>query len=430
MKRGCDIVRIVVFGAGVIGRIYAARFSLAGHVVTVVARGKTAQELAAGKLATALSGQPVRRASVSIVTDVRDAGMADLGFIAIRRDQIEAASAAITQIRARVVVSLVDLPVGLDKLGSLVGTDRFVPAFPGVAGSLNSDQVVHFIDVRQQPTAVQIGPNSDEVRRVLQSAGFRTAVVSDMTSWLQAHAVFVSAFESAIVGVDGDLASLASDRRQVHALVLEVRQGLRALAARGIPVEPRSLRLIFLRMPLWFATAYWMRRLRRAARTLRLPPPLVGLPRHRTSRARAGRPVAHRNRHPAVALKHCLPRTGRKTRCAAASAASHPTGGAYWPARPRNAPCPRLVPCTQRIRRQQHRTCRRRTVRSQHTSPRRASPARGSLSDHRSSLPFLGSKMRRSLHVNECRQSLPKSESRVHPGLRETKCRNRFSSPC
>jgi 2-dehydropantoate 2-reductase len=195
------------------------------------------------------------------VTDVREAEEADLAFVAVRRDQVDSAIADIANIRARVVVSLIDLPVGLSDLRKGVGTQRFVPGFPGVGGSIADNGVVEFIDVRQQPTTIQDGPVSPEVAAVLRSAGFRTAVVPDMAAWLRTHAVFVCAFESAIVAAGGDLSMLAADRIRVRAVVLEVRAGLRALARRGFRVTPVSLRLIFLRMPVGFATWYWMRQL-------------------------------------------------------------------------------------------------------------------------------------------------------------------------
>lgn len=253
--------RIVVLGAGVIGRIYAARMCLAGFDVTLVARGETAVRLAASGVSIANHGLPPRTVFPRIVTDVRNTDDADLAFIAVRRDQVEAARPAIQAIRARIVVSLIDLPLGLTNLARAVGPGRFVPGFPGVGGTIRTDGVVEFVDIAQQPTSVQDGPLSGEVGAVLRSAGFRTATVPDMTAWLKCHAIFIGAFESAIVACDGDLGALASDRSRVRTVVLAVREGLSALRARGTRIAPASIGTIFLRMPAWFATRYWMRQL-------------------------------------------------------------------------------------------------------------------------------------------------------------------------
>lgn len=253
--------RILVLGAGVIGRVYAARMCLAGFDVTLVARDETAARLAVSGVTIADNGDPPQTAFPRIVTHVGDADDADLAFIAVRRDQVAAAGPAIRAIRARIVVSLIDLPLGLPRLARIVGAARFVPGFPGVGGTVRADGVVEFVDIAQQPTSIQCGPHAGEVRSVLHQAGFRTVTVPDMTDWLQCHAIFVAAFESAIVALDGDLATLASDRRRTKTVVLAVREGLNALQSRGAKIVPTSIGLIFLRMPVWFATRYWLRQL-------------------------------------------------------------------------------------------------------------------------------------------------------------------------
>lgn len=254
-------MRIVIVGAGVIGRIYAARLCRAGCEVTVVARGSAAQALIESGVSIRVAGGSMITVFPSVVTEMGSADEADLAIVAVRRDQIGAASSDVARLNARIVVSLCDLPMGLADLAILIGFQRFVPAFPGVGGCIGDDGVVEFIDVRQQPTTIQDGPVSMEVAGVLESAGFRTTIVPDLTPWLQSHAVFICAFESAIVAADGDLAALASNRRAVRNIVLGVREGMRALEARAVEVVPRSLRMIFLGMPVWFATRYWMRQL-------------------------------------------------------------------------------------------------------------------------------------------------------------------------
>ena len=253
-------MRVLVVGAGVIGRIYAARLALAGNQVALVARGSATTTLAKGIRIHAI-GERERTVRVPIVTDVSEAGDVDIAFLAVRRDQLDAAIPDFARIRSRLVVSLIDIPRGLPEFRKLIGPARFIPAFPGVAGSVSDDGVVYFIDVRQQPTTVEDAPDAAEVVGLLEEAGFRTATVPNMDSWLQTHVVFITAFEAAIVRAGGDVASLAHDYSAVHDVVVEVRRGLRALTARGVQVSPSSLKTIFIRMPLWFATRYWMRQL-------------------------------------------------------------------------------------------------------------------------------------------------------------------------
>lgn len=263
-------MRVLVFGAGVIGRIYAARLMVAGHTVQLVARGETAQRLRQH----GISLHRTRRRGTDralavfpeIVESTKAAGPAEVAFIAIRRDQLNAALPQIEAIRADIVVSFVNLPTGLPLLAETVGAGRFVPAFPGVAGKVAQDGVVEYLELDQQPTTIGSMASlsrgmPEAVSALVQSAGFRTALIRDMPAWLRTHAVFIAAFESALAARDGDAQPLASDRRAVRELVLAVREAFAALASRGTTVTPAALRIIFQRMPLWFATGYWRRQL-------------------------------------------------------------------------------------------------------------------------------------------------------------------------
>lgn len=263
-------MRVLIFGAGVIGRIYAARFVSAGHDVVVLSRGATAEQLRQTGITLRRGDRNFGTVFPSIVVTTDEAGPVDIAFVTIRRDQVDAALPQLATLRARVVVSLVNLPRGLDGLAEAVGPARFVPAFPGVAGNADRDGTVTYLEVPQQPTMVGVAGTitaddaaglKDEVLALLRSAEFPTATTRDMSAWLQTHAIFIAAFESAIASVSGDAAVLAANRAAVRALVTAVREGFSALEARGVTATPSALRVIFLRMPVWFATSYWRRQL-------------------------------------------------------------------------------------------------------------------------------------------------------------------------
>jgi len=278
-------MRVLIFGAGVIGRIYAARLIAAGHHVSLVARGLTRTQLEQ-------TGIPLRRAGElsgtvfpSLIDTVQEAGEVDVALIAIRRDQFHEALPGLAQISARVVVSLVNLPRHIYQLSETVGASRFVPAFPGVAGRIEADGTVDYIHVSQQPTTVGklTGPartselHRNAVARLLRSADFPVVTENNMSAWLQTHAVFITAFDTAIVErptlvQPAQHATRDGDERAVRALILEVRAGLRALQATGVPITPATLRRIFLRLPLWLAVIYCIRELRGELGRLGLAP--------------------------------------------------------------------------------------------------------------------------------------------------------------
>ena len=281
-------MQVLIFGAGVIGRIYAARLIAAGHHVFLVARGDTRAQLEQ-------TGIPLRRAGElsgtvfpHLIDTVQEAGEVDVALITIRRDQFHDAVPHLSGIDARVVVSLVNLPRHIYQLSKIVGACRFVAAFPGVAGRIEADGTVDYIHVAQQPTTVgkltgpdrTSEPHRDAVARLLRSADFPVVTENNMSAWLQTHAVFITAFDSAIVARPSLVervheSTRLGDQRVVRALILEVRAGFRALQATGVPITPATLRRIFLRLPLWLAVIYCIRELRGELGRLGLAPHAV-----------------------------------------------------------------------------------------------------------------------------------------------------------
>ena len=78
---------------------------------------------------------------------------------------------------------------------------------------------------------------------------------------LKTHAVLITSLESAIV-VAGGSHELASRRDLLLLMVTAIREGFKGLQARGIPIVPFNLKLMFLGVPKWFPILYWQRTLR------------------------------------------------------------------------------------------------------------------------------------------------------------------------
>ena len=272
-------MRVLIFGSGVIGRIYAARFLTAGFEVVVLSRGVAADQLRQTGITLRTGQRTAATVFPRVVENTVEAGPVDIALVTVRGDQLDAALPQIASLQARVVVSLLNLPRGLGEFTEAVGADRFVAAFPGVAGRLEGDGTVTYIEVPQQPTVVGLNSSGTtdtagppgEVLALLKSAEFPTVTTVRMPAWLQTHAIFIAAFESAIAA-SGDVVVLAADRSAVRSLVLAVREGFAALEVQGATITPRALRVIFLRMPVWFATSYWRRQLQGELGRLALAP--------------------------------------------------------------------------------------------------------------------------------------------------------------
>jgi 2-dehydropantoate 2-reductase len=251
-------MKIMIFGAGVQGTFYGVLLARAGHDVTIIARGRRAEELRdrGAAIEEILSGR-TDNLRLPVAERLGPDAHADLCLVSVRREQVAEAlpdlAAASTIGR---FVFMVNHANGSEEIFNTLGRARSVLAFPGAAGCIEAG-VDRYIEIPEQPTAVEA--SAPDIIALFRGSGLRVAPVEDMDAWLRRHAVFITAAAGAIYEAGGDSQRLALDRDGVRAFILAVREGWSALDRRGVKPAPLGLRVIFCWAPLPYAIRYWRR---------------------------------------------------------------------------------------------------------------------------------------------------------------------------
>jgi 2-dehydropantoate 2-reductase len=255
-------MKVLIYGAGVIGQIYGGRLAQKGHDVTLLAREESAAALASRGVTLRKDGESWHLRPAVVTEIPRDASF-DLILVTVRRDQLAPIIDDLSESAGGQVVFMLNQCTDLERVRERVGADRTLFGFPGVAGYRSDDGSITYLEVRQQPNTIERRNGLErQVTDLLRSAGFAVETSEDMAGWLATHAVFVTAVGAAILASDGDSAALAADRARVAELVAAVGEGFRALARQGVTVTPTPLRLIFTVVPRFAAIRYWQAQLR------------------------------------------------------------------------------------------------------------------------------------------------------------------------
>lgn len=251
-------MRIVILGAGMQGTLYGVRLAMAGHAVTLIARGPRAAQLhtQGAVIEHALTGERVRM-TLSVAEELEARVQADFCLVTVRREQLQGVLRALIAARGiRRIIVMVNHACGSARLFDVLGRERTILGFPGAAGGIEAG-VVRYVEVAEQPTVVEAAV--PEAIALFEQAGFRVRAVRDMDSWLRRHAVFVTAACGALYAASSDARRLAGDRALVRVFVRAVREGWVALDRVGIGSAPIALRAIFCWVPLPLAVRYWVR---------------------------------------------------------------------------------------------------------------------------------------------------------------------------
>lgn len=256
---------ILVYGAGIIGTLYASRLQKAGHQVTVLARSSRLADIRRHGLVLedAMSGaRTITQVNVAERLSTED--RYDIALISVRWDQLPGVLPELAANRATpTVLFMLNNPSGSTGLVDALGTGRVVLGFPGAGGTLQ-EHVVRYIIIPQQPTTIGEPDGSRSVRlhavvETLRVSGFPTRIDSDMNAWLVSHAFFVTAVSGAIYLAGGDCERLSRSRALLSLMVSGVQEGFNAVHILRQPVHPFALKVLFSWLPQPFAAYYWRR---------------------------------------------------------------------------------------------------------------------------------------------------------------------------
>jgi 2-dehydropantoate 2-reductase len=253
-------MKILVYGAGPLGSLYAARLYEAGHDVSLLARGQRLADLKESGLV--LVDTQTGRKTVThpcLVERLTPKDAYDLVLVIMRKNRaIEILPILAANQHTPNVLFLMNNAAGPGELVDALGQERVMMGFPMAAG-YRQEYVVHFmVGARPGKNAmIPIGEVDGRITSRLQEVGhtlasmegFEVDLRSDMDAWLKTHvAMLMPSLAPAMRAAGRDNVRMAHTRDAIVLAIRAIREGYRILRVLGYPIVPRSAR-IFERLP-------------------------------------------------------------------------------------------------------------------------------------------------------------------------------------
>ncbi len=189
-------MKLLVYGAGVIGSLYAALFAQAGYNTSVYARGRRLAVLQTKGLLYQ-EGDQIKRANVSVLSALRDDDKYDFIFLTVREEQLYQALAELKTNQSPCIVTMVNSLDDYKKWEEICGNGRILPAFPGAGGGIQDDvlngaltpwlvQPTTFAEISGEKTARTV-----QLSKIFQKAHIPYQEVKDMHIWQLCHLAMV-----------------------------------------------------------------------------------------------------------------------------------------------------------------------------------------------------------------------------------------------
>ena len=234
-------MKILVYGAGVLGCNLARNLFHAGKDVTLLARGNWAEEIRKNRLR--IKDQFALRTSVScipVVTALAPDAAYDVIFVVLRYTQLDSVLDTLRTNRTKNIV-FVGNNVQARALAAALPEKNVLFAFALSAGHREPDRVVSIdlkkITIGQLRGAVS---NAELIGEIFGDTKYKVVYEPNMEDYLLCHAAFVMPAAFACYKTDGDLKKLRGDTAYLNRVLDANIEGYRAIRNAGHIILPKE----------------------------------------------------------------------------------------------------------------------------------------------------------------------------------------------
>ena len=244
--------KILIFGAGVIGSVYAGKLALAGHSVSVLARNERLKELELNGLLLSENAKKTVKTNVTVISELKTDDIYDYIFVTLRKDQLKGALHLLGQNQSKNFVFMVNTSSGYSDWIGKIGMERVIPAFPGAGGKVENGIVYYSLTSGfVQPTTLgeidgKATQRINELVKILRNAGFPTSISKKMDSWQKSHVAMVCPLAYGIYFDGGNNYTFSKNKMAIIQMNKALKETFSFLKNSGIGVEPAKLNIISL----------------------------------------------------------------------------------------------------------------------------------------------------------------------------------------
>ena len=234
-------MKILIFGAGVLGCNLARNFFRAGKNVTLLARGNWADEIQKNGLR--IKDKFIPRVSVScipVVTELKPEDRYDVIFVVMRYTQLDAIMDTLKANQTKNIV-FVGNNVHAGAFAASLPEKNVLFAFASAAGHRESDRVMS-IDLKK----IIIGPaadtpsNEDLINQIFHGTKYKVTYEPNMEDYLLCHGAFVLPAAFACYKTDGDLKKLKGNVAYFNRMIDANLEGYRGIRNAGHEILPKE----------------------------------------------------------------------------------------------------------------------------------------------------------------------------------------------
>ena len=245
-------MRILIYGAGVIGCLYATLFSKAGFDTTIYARGRRLESFKQNGLLY-FKNKKIKKAKVNIIDKVDANDIYDFVFLTVKSNQVHTALEELKNNNSPNIVTMLNTLEKYNTWEEICGKGRIIPAFPGAGGSFEGN----ILNAKLTPSIIQATTfgkiNGGKSERLLQLASiFKRSYIpykieKDMHAWQLCHLAMIVPIADAYYEA-GVPEKAGEDRELMRKTAITIKKNIDSLHKLGVTLTPKKMKVLY-RLP-------------------------------------------------------------------------------------------------------------------------------------------------------------------------------------
>jgi len=239
-----------VYGAGVIGSIFAFKLKSGGNDVTILARGERFEYLKNNGINLR---DDLKHESFQIHIDVTDKlnpeDVYDLILVIMQRQQITSILPILKENRKVPSIIFVGNNMeGAAEYSKILNEDRILLGFGGVGGYRENQLIITaYLDQISFYVGELDGKISDRLKQlegVFTNAGIEVKLSDDIDAWLKTHVSFISPLAMGSYAAKKCNTTLGRDIELLNLSIIGIRENIKALKELNIPILPKKFKTL------------------------------------------------------------------------------------------------------------------------------------------------------------------------------------------
>ena len=247
-------MKTLVYGAGVLGSLYAALLKESGKDVTLLSRGKRLEELEEnGIIIENLLEEITIRTKIDLVdSKLTDEHDFDLILVIMQKTQVESILPDLSKYsKNATVVILGNNGTGIEEYKRILDPKRIILGFPSAGGKRDGHVIRVVFDSRKSSITLgemsgDVTPRLEKIGNFLRSAGIPVKFSKNIDAWLKVHIALVSPLANVYFYLKHQGITMSESPEALEMASNAIIEGVKVLKKLNYPILPKKFRLILL----------------------------------------------------------------------------------------------------------------------------------------------------------------------------------------